>query len=126
VRFGGGTSIRLHAAWDNMLGESASLPCIEETVAEVQRLEQTEVDAIHRDLVAHPTSADWARESFASAQQHAYLNGDLAPPNSDSNPSDDIVPNLSEAYKKNANQVARLAVAKSSQRLANCIARALK
>jgi hypothetical protein len=126
VRFGGGVSIRLHAAWDNMLGESALLPCIEETVAEVQRLEQAEVDAIRRDLAAHPTSADWARESFSSAQRHAYLNGDLAPPNSDNNPTDDLVPNLSEEYRKNANQVARLAVAKSSQRLANCIVQALE
>jgi hypothetical protein len=126
VRFGGGMSVRLHFAWDSLLGETAAVPSVEETVAELRQIELDEADAIHRDLIAHPTSVGWASEGYASALEYAYLNGDLSPPNAANNPSDDLVPSLSDGYTIQARKVARLAAAKAGQRLTECLRRALE
>jgi hypothetical protein len=126
VRLNGGMAVNLHFAWDAMLGEDFSLSEVLKTVADLQRLESQHACEIQRAVQAHPTSADWARESFENARTHAYLNGDLRPGHAGNEPEVDPAPNLSEAYVQNAASVARLAVVRAGCRLAAAVSNSVK
>ncbi|REK09993.1 MAG: hypothetical protein DWQ37_18005 [Planctomycetota bacterium] len=125
VRFNGGEPVRLHSAWDAMLGEDFSLPSVYETVEVLEKIEQQNAEALKSDLREHPTSADWAREGFESVEEHVYLQGDLRPAHAYHEADVAAAPNLADAYVENATRVARLAAVRAGNRLAVSIAASL-
>jgi hypothetical protein len=121
-----GLPARLHFTWDALLGDDTLPATIQDTVADLGRLEQDQAASIDAELSSNPTSADWAREGLALATEHAYLNGDLRPAHGEMCPADDLVPTLSTTYLQNAQGVARLRAVKAGRRLSASVATALK
>jgi hypothetical protein len=126
VRIGEGMPVRLHFAWDEMLGPELDAPAVLKTVGELQRLQPCELADIEAEVKCHPTSAEWAREGFELAVAHVYLHGDLRPCHADQLTSEALVPQLSDTYVQNAVQVARRGAVKAAVRLADSITQALR
>ena len=123
VRLMGGMPVRLHFAWDAMLGEELELAAFLKTVDELQAAEGEPAEAVSADRQA--TAADWAREGFELAKTHVYLNGDLRPCHVDEQAHGSI-PDLSGAYVQNAVSVARRRAAKAAHRLADSLSKSLR
>jgi hypothetical protein len=113
-----GRVIQMHSFWDNLLGEAVTLSSIGSTVLDVEKALQEHASEIESDLKANQTSEAWAKEGFALAKRHAYRNGELLPANIDTKPAKDVIPEVTEAYAKNAGHVARLGAGKAGKRLA--------
>jgi hypothetical protein len=125
VRIANGMPIRLHFAWDAMLGTELDPASILKAVADLQQFESEHAQAIAHDVEHQATSADWAREGFDLARTHVYLDGDLRPSHVDQLPGDELVPNLSDAYLQQAVPVAREGAVKAACRLASNLAASL-
>lgn len=125
VKFADGMPVQLHPTWDNLLGTNCDLGGIAEAVAQLQQLEQAGADDPARLAQNHTASAEWAKEGFASAKAHAYLNGDLRPANLTMNPAVELVPALQASYLADAEKVARTAAIRAGNRLANSLRAAL-
>lgn len=119
VRVAGGMPVRLHFAWDAMLGEELELDAILAAVEELQQFERQHAAEFADDLSSHTASAQWAREGFELAKKHVYLNGDLRPTHADRPPEPASVPNLSDEYLRQAVPVARAGAVKAACRLAS-------
>jgi hypothetical protein len=118
VRIDNGEPGKLHPMWDGLLGKATAPSSINSEVAEIDKLA---IDPF--EVTTAP--ATWSEEHFALAVKYAYLSGDLRPANSDDKPPTDAVPNVAEAYAKDAGSLARVQVAKAGARLAEAIARGL-
>jgi hypothetical protein len=125
IRIANGMPIRLHFAWDAMLGAELDAASILAAVAEFQQFERDHATTIAHDLQHHTTSAEWASEGFLLAKTHVYLEGDLRPSHVDQLPADELVTNLSDAYLQQAVIVARGGAVKAANRLASGIAASL-
>ena len=64
----------LHALWDEMLGNDQSEPVLH---AEALRLMREHPASDMKDQLAKMDFTAWAKESFALAREHVYLNGTL-------------------------------------------------
>ncbi len=126
VRLDGGMPVRLHFAWDAMLGEELDVESLNASVARLQQLECQHAAAIRQQMLQHPTPNDWAAEGLASVEKHVYLQGDLRPAHSEHPLETDLLPNLSQAYLQNAQAVASLAVVTASCRLAATVSQSLR
>lgn len=116
-----GRRIQMHAFWDELLGAGVSRGSIDSAMAEIEALIKDNAAAIEADLKANQTPEDWAKEGFAQAKRWAYLNGELRPANADQKPANEMLPNLSVDYAKDAGKVARLGAAKAGKRLAGVL-----
>jgi hypothetical protein len=126
VRLLGGMPVRLHFAWDAMLGEELELAAILKTVDELQAVRSEHTEACLADVDCRATAADWAREGFELARIHVYLNGDLRPCHVDEQARGAPIPDLSETYVQNAVTVARRRAVQAAQRLADCLSKSLR
>jgi hypothetical protein len=124
VQIGDAMPVRLHFAWDSMLGEELELEAIHQLVSQLRKYECEHADTIARELETGTTSADWAREGFANAEVFAYLKGDLRPCHVDDQARADLIPKLSDTYVENAKGVAMHGAVKAASRLARHIASA--
>ncbi len=126
VRINGGMPVRLHFAWDGMLGDELEIGSILDTVAELQQFEKAHAASIAPAIERHRTSAGWAVESFDLAKTHVYLNGDLRPVHAEQPFDLALVPNLSDAYLQQAVPVARAGAVKAACRLASNVSANLR
>jgi hypothetical protein len=125
VKFADGLPVKLHPTWDNLLGTNCDQDSIAEAVAQLQQLGQSGADDSARLAQDHTAAAEWAKEGFALAKTHAYLNGDLRPANLTTNPAAELVPALMPSYLADAEKVARIAAVRAGNRLANSLKAAL-
>jgi hypothetical protein len=125
VKFADGLPVQLHPTWDNLLGTDCDVDRNAKAVLQLQQLEQAGGVESARCNQDHTAAAEWAKEGFASAKAHAYLNGDLRPANLTTNPAAELVPALAPSYLADAEKVARAAAVRAGSRLANSLRAAL-
>lgn len=115
VRVEHGMPVRLHALWDDLLGEAATLPEIEECVRSLA-IESGDIEQAP-NWQERIFIQQWATESFELAREHAYLDGQLKPAHAETNPGPEAVPSLSREYISSAQRVARAAVVRAANRI---------
>jgi S1/P1 nuclease len=113
----------LHLLWDTVLGETISPAALDRSVAECQDLEKQCGDSLARSTKEHTSPISWAAESFETAKESAYLNGELHVANADLRPDNNDVPLLPEVYAKNCTRVGGLCAIKAGIRLAEAVGR---
>ena len=124
----GGNVMRLHAVWDDALGNSDSyvaLDFLANLITEDPRLSPQKLT----ELQADRTFDSWAEESYQYAIAFAYLNGRLRTAPMAAYDRKELtyeqVPNLPPSYMENAHALAQRRVALGGYRLAEQIKTAL-
>lgn len=111
---------KLHAYWDNILGEDKSLSSIEAYCRAQLTQEGPQDDTLDATLSNRDWSI-WARESFRLAKEAVYLDGKLilTPWSNElqSSKNMDGVPVLDQQYQQTASRIAQLQVNLAARRL---------
>jgi hypothetical protein len=113
--------IKLHPFWDGLLGTETSPSAIGKDVKEIEDLLKDKPDLIKDDLATNKTFEAWAKESFAAAKKHCYLDGELKVASTSDKPKDKDLPQAPDDYAKNCGKIARIQIAKGGQRLADAV-----
>ena len=111
-----GRRVQLHSMWDGLFGNPTTLSSIMASVLEVEKLSENN-EELKKDLAAHKTAVDWAKESFELAKKVTYLDGKLKMANRESDPATEDIPEAPADYGKKAGATARYCAAKAGPRL---------
>lgn len=125
VRLMGGEPLRLHFAWDALLGAESDLPSILGTVTQLQELESTDSQFAACQAADATTAADWAAEGLALVRTRVYLDGALRPCHADRQADVSLIPNLSDEYVSAATATARVRAIQAARRTASTLAASL-
>jgi hypothetical protein len=125
VRLVGGEPLRLHFAWDALLGTESDLPAILGTVTQLQQLESADVQFAACQARDATTAADWAAEGLALVRTRVYLDGALRPCHADRQADVSLIPNLSEEYVNAATATARVRAIQAARRTAAALTASL-
>jgi hypothetical protein len=123
---------RLHAYWDNLLGEAPAEADDAKQQAKVYKLVSEAVEQLHDPQYKREKFADdlkktkfseWAAEGVEKARTVAYLNGELKYAVAGRYPAKlpDDAPKVPENYAKDATALARQRVALAAYRLADAL-----
>jgi hypothetical protein len=69
--------LKLHAMWDGLLGNGASVGSINASVREIEGIMKSAAADIDKEIQAHQTFESWGREGQELARRVVYLSGDL-------------------------------------------------
>lgn len=119
VRGQGHFGTKLHAFWDDLLGETDTFTAIDKHAAEISRDKTLTREALKKQL-ALPGFKAWADESFELAKSVVYKNGELTGAGGIHTHDDGpfIIPHLPDGYEAKAKDVARERIALAGYRLA--------
>lgn len=115
--------VRLHAYWDNVLGEQKDYDSIVALANEISA--PASADVIPSERSKPLAWSLWANDSFAIAVKTVYLNGELPLTEwrkemLDGGPFDEV-PSLSAQYSETAKEVSKTQVKLAAQRLAGVL-----
>lgn len=113
-----GSTIKLHAFWDDLFGSSTSVSSVGNGVLEAEKIYSEKHEAIDKELAMHRKYEDWVREGYEIAKKYAYLDGKLNPVTEEEKNKEGVVPILPDDYGTNAGKVARYQAVKAGKRLA--------
>lgn len=118
---------RLHAFWDDAVGTSEDYKVLEKLADEIEKMPDDQAKQI---MAKDTTPQSWLQESHDAAVKDAYDDGKLQTASAQDwdqkKIQADEVPQLSEAYEKNAQAVAKERILLAGHRLADELKKALQ